>query len=268
MKESGITRYVACLCLLPGLAESQSAAPVKGRVVVADSVPLASAFVELVATGDSTRTSPTGEFFFARAPEGKQTLRIRMLGYKIKLEEILVTAGSGWTGTIALEPTVAVLPDVAVSSAFDKPEAYANTAKYDDFFRRRKLGIGTFRTREEIEAKAAYDLVSVLQGILKVGVSKTHNFNSETEVRFRLPRCTPPRVGFYIDGRKVGNFLNEPKERSGIKSTCEDCVRLAEALESLHLRDIEFVEFYRGPSQVPPELDRGDSCAALVVWTR
>ena len=95
-----------------------------------------------------------------------------MLGYKIRLEEILVDAKTGWTGTIALEPSVAVLPDVAVTAPFDKPEAYANTAKYDDFFRRRKLGIGTFRTREEIEAKAAYDLVSVLQGIPSVGVSQ------------------------------------------------------------------------------------------------
>jgi hypothetical protein len=39
-------------------------------------------------------------------------------------------------------------------------------------------------------------------------------------------------------------------------------------MSSVLLRDIEFVEFYRGPSQIPPELDRGDSCAALVVWTR
>lgn len=267
MKESRITRYVACLWLLPGLAEAQSAAPVRGRVVAADSVPLAGAFIELVATGDSTRTSAAGEFSFASAPEGKQTLRIRLLGYKIRLEDILVRAGSGWTGTIALEPTVAVLPDVAVSAAYDKPEAYANTAKYDDFFRRRKLGIGTFRTREEIEAKASYDLVSVLQGIPSVGVSRTPNpMTNEVEVRFRLPRCTPPRVGFYIDGRKVGNYLNEPGKGGG--SSCEDCARLSEAMSSVLLRDIEFVEFYRGPTQIPPELDRGDSCAALVVWTR
>jgi hypothetical protein len=259
---------LVCLCLISDFAEAQSGATVRGRVVARDSVPLPGALIELVATGDSTRSAVTGEFVLPGAPVGKQTLRIRALGYKITLEEILVASGTGWTGTIVLETAPAVLPDVAVTAAFDKPEAYAHTAKYDDFFRRRKLGIGTFRTREEIEAKAAYDIVSVLQGIPSVGVSKTHNFNSETEVRFRLPRCTPPRVGFYIDGRKVGNFLNEPKERSGIKSVCEDCVRLAEALESLHLRDIEFVEFYRGPSQVPPELDRGDSCAALVVWTR
>ena len=241
--------------------------PVKGRVVAGDSVPLSGALIELVSTGDSARSSVTGEFAFVRVPEGKQSLRIRMLGYKIKLEEILVLASSGWTGTIALEPTVTVLPDVAVSAAYDKPEAYANTAKYDDFFRRRKLGIGTFRARKEIEAKAAYDLVSVLQGIPSVGVSKTPNpMTNEIEVRFRLPRCTPPRVGFYIDGRKVGNYLNEPKASGS--STCEDCARLAEAMSTVLLRDIEFVEFYRGPSQIPPELDRGDSCAALVVWTR
>lgn len=260
---------LSCLCLIPHAVESQSAAPVRGRIAASDSTPLPGALVELVATGDSARTSATGDFFLARVPVGKQTLRIRMLGYKIRLEEIVVAAGSGWSGAIALEPSLAVLPDVEVTSAIDKPEAFANTAKYDDFFRRRKLGIGTFRTRQEIEAKASYDLVSVLQGIPSVGVSTTPNpMTNEVEVRFRLPRCQPPRVGFYIDGRKVGNYLNEPTAGGGIKSSCEDCARLAEAMSSVLLRDIEFVEFYRGPSQIPPELDRGDSCAALVVWTR
>ncbi|HKP28779.1 MAG TPA: carboxypeptidase regulatory-like domain-containing protein [Gemmatimonadales bacterium] len=254
--------------LLAGPLWAQDPAPVQGRVIAPDSTRVAGALVEVVRTSDSTRTSATGEFRFARVAVGRQSLRIRMLGYAIKVQDIDVSAASGWSGTIMLEAGTVTLPEVAVTSPYDKPEAYANTSKYDDFFRRRKLGIGTFRTREEIEAKASYDLVSVLQGIPSVGVSKTHNFNSETEVRFRLPRCTPPRVGFYVDGRKVGNFLNEPKEGGGIKSICEDCARLAEAMESLHLRDIEFVEFYRGPSQVPPELDRGDSCAALVVWTR
>ncbi|HKP28003.1 MAG TPA: carboxypeptidase regulatory-like domain-containing protein [Gemmatimonadales bacterium] len=239
----------------------------KGRVVAADSVPLSGAFMELLATGDTARTSVNGEFVLSGVPVGRQILRIRMLGYSIKQVEITVVADAGWTGTITLEPSAVSLPEVAVTSPYDKPEAYAKTAKYDDFFRRRKLGIGTFRTREDIEAKASYDLVSVLQGIPSVGVSMTPNpMTNEVEVRFRLPRCQPPRIGFYIDGRKVGNYLNEPGKTGG--SSCEDCARLAAAMSSVLLRDIEFVEFYRGPSQVPPEFDRGDSCAALVVWTR
>jgi len=260
-------KWVFCLCLIPEIAESQSVAPVRGRIVAADSAPVAGALVELVNATDSARTSATGEFLFARVAAGKQVLRVRMLGFKIRLEEILVDAKTGWSGTIALEPSPVELPAVEVTSSLDKPAEFANTAKYDDFFRRRKLGIGSFRTRADIDAKASYDLVSVLQGIPSVGVSMTPNpMTNEVEVRFRLPRCQPPRIGFYIDGRKVGNYLNEPTGK--VSSTCEDCARLAAAMSSVLLRDIEFVEFYRGPSQVPPELDRGDSCAALVVWTR
>lgn len=255
------------LLALQSTVDSVPRAPVRGRVVAPDSSPLPTALIELVETGDSARTSAAGEFLFPRVPVGKQTLRIRILGYKIKLEQISVLAKTGWTGTIALELSVVELPAVEVTSHLDKPPEFANTAKYDDFFRRRRLGIGTFRTRAEIEANASHDLVSVLRGIPSVGVSTTPNpMTSEIEVRFRLPRCQPPRIGFYIDGRKVGNYLNEPG-KSGA-SSCDDCARLAEAMASVLLRDIEFVEFYRGPSQVPPELDRGDSCAALVVWTR
>jgi hypothetical protein len=116
-----VARYALGLCLIPGVVGAQSEAQVKGRIVAADSTPLSGALVELLATGDSARTSATGEFLLPRVSVGPQTLRIRMLGYSIKQVNILVIAGTGWTGTIALEPGAVTLPEVAVTSRTTSP---------------------------------------------------------------------------------------------------------------------------------------------------
>jgi hypothetical protein len=157
------------------------------------------------------------------------------------------------------------LPDVSVT--VDKPGEYAHTSRYDDFFRRRALGIGTFRTRQDIESKAAFDMVSVLNGIPGVRISLTPNPHGETEVRVQLARCRPPRIGLYVNGQRVELFLSAVSDE-GPSSSCRDCVRLYEALSAILLRNVEFVEFYRGPGQIPSDLERGDACAALVIWTR
>ncbi len=247
-------------------AEAQAGAPVQGRIVAPDSSPIPGALVELLGSRDTVRTSPAGGFRLAHVSPGRRVLRVRALGFVVKDERILV-AEAGWSGTITLEPGATRLPEVGVTSRVERPVEFADTDRYDDFFRRRKLGFGTFRTRQDIERGGALDLVSVLGGIPGVHVSSTPNPHGETEVRVRMARCVPPRLDFYVNGQRMSLFLGS-HGGGGIRSVCDDCVKLAEALSSVRLREIEFVEFYRGPGQIPSDLERGDACAALVVWTR
>lgn len=182
----------------------------------------------------------------------------------------------------AQDPTPQPLPELTVTTKANRPAKYAGLTRYDDFFRRRNLGIGTFRTRAEIDSSGAHDITSVLQRIPGVSVSSTGNPHGATEIRFRIARCPgqPPNIAFYVDGHRMALFtqrganqgselstLFRPPPRKDV-SSCEDCVKIAEAFASIPFREIELVEFYRGPGQIPPELDRGDACAALVVWTR
>ena len=217
-------KWVFCLCLIPEIAESQSVAPVRGRIVAADSAPVAGALVELVNATDSARTSATGEFLFARVAAGKQVLRVRMLGFKIRLEEILVDAKTGWSGTIALEPSPVELPAVEVTSSLDKPAEFANTAKYDDFFRRRKLGIGSFRTRADIDAKASYDLVSVLQGIPSVGVSMTPGGYAEVSPQIANEMILDSRQVVILDIRPAEAFRGPAGHIAGALSAPFDTI--------------------------------------------
>jgi hypothetical protein len=45
--------------------------------------------------------------------------------------------------------------------------------------------------------------------------------------------------------------------------------RNADALLTLAVIDVAAMEFYNGPSQVPPEFNRtGSACGVIVIWTK
>ena len=217
---------------------------------------VANALVELVRSGDSVRTSETGDFVFARARAGNETVRVRALGYRPKSVELQVRPDTGWAGIIVLDRVLQELPEVQVT-AKGKPAEFAHTTKYDDYFRRRQLGQGLFWTRQELLDKGASDIVSIFQGIPGVSATLTTTQLNEPELRLRIARCpgNPPPLAIYVDGSKmIGRF------NSGVE--------LAEALTSIPFPRILFVEFYRGTGQLPSDVDRGDYCAALLIWTR
>ena len=204
--------------------------------------------------GDSLRTADSGAFVFNGVRSGGERLSVQAIGYAPRLIDIRVAADSGWSGTILMERIAVELPEVEVSA---KPAEFKYTTKYDDFFRRRKLGQGTFRTREELLERGASDIVSVLQSIPGVYASLTFTQLNETELRLRITRCpgNPPPLAIYVDGMRM-----PAKARNGVD--------LAEMLTTIPLARIQFVEFYRGPGQLPSDIERGDNCAALMIWTR
>ena len=227
---------------------------VRGTVVGPGGVPVAGAMVSLSRVRDSVRASESGEFVLNRARAGEDDLEVRALGYLPKAIRVQVTADSGWRGTIVMDRVPQPLPSVEVVA---KPPEFANTTKYDDFFRRRTMGQGVFRTRDEILEKGGSDIVSILQGIPGVFASLTFTELNETELRLRITRCpgNPPPMAIYIDGMRMPG-----KPRNGVD--------LAEMLTTIPLARILFVEFYRGVGQIPSDIERGDNCAALLIWLR
>jgi hypothetical protein len=253
-----------------------STAAIHGRVVADDSTPVIDALVELIGRAQPVRTAATGEFEFDSVAVGGALLRIRAFSFAEKDEHIEVTRDSGWRGTIVLTRVPQPLPEVVVAATSSE---YLS-AKYLDFFRRRQVGIGTFRTRASMDSMGASDVVGLLRQIPGVTVTATFNPYGQPETRFRIARCPgqPPNLAVYINGLRVTVFgkdsENKGSELSSLfrqhppSSVCDDCARLAEVLASVPFSQIEFIEFYRGPGQIPADLDRGDSCAALVIWTR
>ena len=268
--------------VLSAILAAQGPGVVEGRVVDQEGSPVGAALVEITRTRESKRTSPDGRFSFRGIDPGIDTLRVRAVGYRIRLVPIVVSTNAGWSGTVAIERVPQPLPEVGVKgrTVVWKPSEYDYTAKYDDFFRRRHLGIGTFRSWEDLQKLGVLDLAGVLQSIPGVTVSSFQNPYGAPEIRIRMARCSgmPPRIAIYLDGQKLPLFgkytenagsdlraVFSPEERP---STCDDCTRIAELLSSIRVSEIEFIEFYRGPGQIPAELERGDACSALVIWRK
>lgn len=94
---------------------------------------------------------------------------VRSIGWKPLFFMLRMDAGNEFIGRIGLEPAPQRLPELIVQGGrFAKPAEYALTTRYDDFFHRRRIRSGTFRTRSDPTfASALYtgDLLRMIPGV-------------------------------------------------------------------------------------------------------
>lgn len=204
--------------------------------------PLSGADIQVVGTSLRGSTDDEGRVALLAVPIGKAVLRVRRLGFIEQTIRLSVTPGVLAEQRYRLKPVATELQNVVVRASELKPERYAGTGKFDSFYRRRAQGLGTFFTREMIDARNAQKSEDILRMV--------------TGVRIRYRGMTPyvqflrcDYVNVYIDG---------------IRS--QDPFRDYSSLSPL---DIEAMEVYHGMATVPPEFSpRPNDCAAIVVWTR
>jgi hypothetical protein len=204
--------------------------------------PLEGAEVQVVGTSLRGNTDGLGRVALLAVPAGKAVLRVRRIGFAEQTIPISVTPGTLDEGRYKLLPVTTKLSDVTVRASELKPERYAKTGRFDEFYRRRADGFGTFLTREDIDARAAQkseDLVRMVPGI------RIRYRGSTPYIQFL--RCET--VNVYIDGIRSHDGFRD--------------------FSSLSPLDIEAMEVYQGMSTVPPEFSpEPNDCGAIVVWTR
>lgn len=202
--------------------------------------PLPDAIVQLVGTSRRAKSDADGKVVISGIIPGKYTISIRHLGYAELKLPLAATAGLFEAAyTLAAAPTD--LTRVVVKASELKPDRYAGTTRYDAFYRRRSQGLGTFLTREMIDARRAQKSEDLLRMITGVRI----RYRGSTPF-LQFLRCD--HVNVYIDG---------------IRS--HDGFRDYVALSPL---DIEAIEVYHGLATVPPEFSpQPNDCAAIVVWT-
>src|SRR5512135_283719 len=245
---------------------------IQGRVTGPAGTPIDHAVVELVPDAQKVLTDAKVLFAITGASAGLHVLHVMALGHRPKYFNLTTDVSQGWRGVIALAEMIVELPEITVTSAWGKPAEYANISRYDDFFRRRRLGFGTFLTHDQIERRNASHLVQLLYGIPGVHASYAAP-GSQTHMILRFARCSgnPPNLAFYVNGmryRARPDLQGTGSELSGDSRDGNSAWdEFAELLDSVHPRDIEFLEVYRGVAELPSDLDR-DVCAAIVVWTK
>lgn len=243
--------------------------------------PVEGAEVRIARTGLATLSLPNGTFRLAVATGDPVLVLVRRPGYKAQLLSIRAP----WTGTVQLGPGAFELPEILVTVRHAKPAEYAGTTKYDDFFRRRRLGLGEFIDRAEIERRSPTRAVEVLQGRAGIRVDlRPVGASGGTIVGFSRCNAFPPKINVYVDGRRQmpeGSVLRmvegapaPPRGRSasGEHDAVEAARREVRAmvgtlLDRIAVGDIELIEIFRGPGELPPEFNDGN-CGAISVWTR
>jgi hypothetical protein len=235
---------------------------ISGTVIDPSRHPIEGAEVRVVGTAASVMSSPMGTFRLY-GKRGKELLvQIRRPGYRAQLIKLT----GDWSGTVLLEPGTFELPEIQVTARWAKPARYAGTTKYDDYFRRRRQGLGLFINREEIEIRNPLQTVEIFQGRpgVKTGVQPIGVMGGSV---LMFSRCSgiPPLVNVYVDGRK--QYPDTPAPGTAWEIATQLKAVAGQMVNQVNPADIEFVEIFRGPGELPPEFNDGN-CGAIAIWTR
>ena len=258
--------------------ETSAQATIRGRVISPTLTPLAGVEIGVTGVPSTVTTDSTGNFRLPGLPSGLVVLRARRIGYKGQYLSVMLDSGTTRTAEIMLESGAFVLPEIKVTAKGAKPIEFGWTTKYDDFFRRRHLGLpgGTFIDREEVRRQSAMRTGELLKNVPGARV----NYRGPGQLWIEFPRCQSGYVGVWVDGKKVNwqpvhqqaegldlNSINRRPTEEERRKREEQLGRLAEVLDRVHPLEIEFMEVYRGTGSIPGEF--GDAgCGAIAIWTR
>lgn len=230
--------------------------------------------IRLVGTTHSASSDAKGWFAIRGVPKGVYVVEVRRIGFRAQRLGASIDEAEVKEVRIILERGTYELPELTVTVRRLKPIEYGWTTRYDDFFRRKQVGLGAYIMRDQIDRRGAGRTPSLLAGVRGVRLKYRHLGVSGTDVE--ITGCS--QVSVWIDGHKQRyadvprpGALNGPTRRVGglqhpVKLDNSGAVT-ASHLERVLPSQIEMIEVYRGPAEMPAEfLD--DSCAAIAVWTR
>jgi hypothetical protein len=262
--------FLVAICRLGLVAATSAAALVThvpattnaqgvGGVVRSATTVVAGATVRLTPVGgDSTRyvttvTDAEGRFQFARLARGLWYAEARMIGYQ-PLRTRVEVADSATFVQLTLTAIQPTLDTVAVSAARSRADSYGPNSRMQVFLDRQALGRGRFFDRDAIEASGRTTLADLLRTIGGAKVSR--RIDGSVDVMFA--RCL---------GQGVPSAMRQQPATTQLFINGTVIKDAAAEIGLLRLSDIEAIEIYRGPSELPAEAV-GNGCSAIFVWTR
>lgn len=234
---------LASLALLACATRSAHAQILRGHLVDAASsrnVPYGK-IVLLTELGDSVQTTladSTGYFVFRLSAPGIYRLRGSSLGYPPSTGSP-VSVSEGRTVTVELRIAavpLAMEPIIVVAKPrpwWEREKPPGHWAFWERKERSSKSGLGKLFSREEIDEFGSFESLVGFYG---------------------QPRSRCREIPIVIDGFP---FPREP----GMRGRLIDWLPISDA-------DVENIEIYRGPSQVPLELGGFFPCGVIAIWTK
>ena len=210
--------------------------------------------VDVLVNGAEVRstTSASGVFQLQILPSDS-TVAFRRIGYRPLVVRIDPLPPGDDTLLVQLESVPIQLSEITVVGTATKPLRYAGTTKYDEVFLRHKIGLGTLVTREDIDSRFGFHTYELLQTIPGVRI-----WNGPPK-RIRFARCQEPGgITVFVDG------VRQLSDSSALGLGEEPAI---ETLSRINPSDIEMIEVFRGPSEIPG-IYHWNGCAVIAIWTR
>lgn len=234
---------------------SRRTGSVGGRVVTAGSgEPITGARVEL-ANGDRVQASgEDGSFQFTEVPIGATNIQVSLLGHAPAEGAVMVGGGLTVKIEVRLSPQPIELDPIVVEAT--RLEINATLV---DVRRRAARGFGTVLMSDELDKRMSVTRTTDL--LQEYGATVVGATESQRALYFRRTMCGPM---VYIDGIRVTHG-SRSKAPGGFGGEVES----ARAVNMVHPMDMEAMEIYRGPAQVPGEfLDSNAQCGVILIWTK
>lgn len=210
---------------------------VLGRLVARENRhPIASARVQIVGTHTTTTTDSAGGFELLGLPPGVVVVEIRAPGYQPGTWRITLAPKQVLLHEFQLDLLAYQLPGVVV-------EGERRQVRFADFERRRRSGIGSFVTQEQIERANPTSLIDILVTVR--GVEQICLTNDCVAKMVRSPPGCYPQ--YFLDGEESTPYFARHTPP----------------------RDVKGVEIYRGSSEIPGEfLGTNSGCGVIAIWTK
>jgi hypothetical protein len=244
VRAAKVTKLIGLLAVGAATARAQVGTL---RTVVMDSLglPISGAEVTISTLARMARTDTAGRTQIGSLPTGTFEILVRQFGYQAKRVNVTVRGGGYDTVRVMLVEQTTTLDEVDVSTTALHPYAAG-------FEQRRARGIGTFITRDQIDARhttTTSDLFRSLPSVVLIRVSAglgirfPANFTSLR--RGGQDVCMPM---IWVDGQRAPGM----------------------EIDELIATDIQAIELYRGVATTPAQFATGGAvpCGAVVVWTR
>lgn len=242
-----LTPLAAALAV--SVATPLAAQTVRGRVIDAstgEGVPQA-VVAAVTAEGNRragrTRTDATGAFSMPMRA-GRFRLQVDRTGYLQTLTEAMPVAAAE---TIAVELSVSAAPltiaPLRVTARVEPPRR--RSLELNGFYQRERLGIGRFVRREELEQHKDFSLALALS---RVPGTIIQYVRTKQYIYFPRSNCRP---WVYLDGVRM--TIDRHLDINAVVSPTQ----------------IEAMEVYIGPAEVPPEWAAGrGACGVVLIWTK
>lgn len=230
-----------------GAAANEPPAPlgtsaVAGTVTSNAGKPLEGAQVMLLGTRLITRTDEKGAFRLGGLPAGTQSIEIREIGYAPRrfAVDLAPNRESRLAAVLDERATLLQAMEVQAKKGSDIP----------GFDQRKRQGLGTYLSREDIEKRGAINASDLLRGLPGVQVTWDGSEYVVQMTRSASLGYSCP-VQYYIDGAP---FLAATDEID----------------QTLRPEDIEAIEVYKSGSETPMQFQGagGSPCGTIVIWTR